>query len=272
MRYAELSPDEILPPRTPMRDEIDATAFAELVSSIRVNGVLQPVVVTPEGDKYRLIAGFRRWLAAQEAGRLEIPAVIREASELQQLEVMLQENLIREATNPIKEGEVFAKMQDEHGLGTEEISQLIHKSPSYVHTRLRVLRAPADLQEPLKAGRISLSVALELTKCVRDVDRTWLLSHAMDRGATVDTVRRWVAEANLRAAHQPQAPAISEGQLPAVTPEVMKTICEWGRHEVPMDQSLSFRVCGDHFTFLTSLREVVAREDAARRQTEGEGT
>lgn len=264
MRYAELAPDEILPPLTPMRDEIDAQAFAELVSSIRANGVLQPVVVTPEGDKYRLIAGFRRWLAAQEAGAVEIPAVIRDASELQRLEVMLQENLIREATDPIKEGEVFAKMQDEHGLSTEEISQLIHKSPSYIHSRLRALRAPADLQDALRTGRISLSVALELVKCVRDQDRAWLLSHAMDRGATVDTVRRWVAEANMRAASQPQAPAIAEGQLPAAIPSVMMTICEWGRHEVPMDQTLSFRVCGEHFTFLTSLREVVAREDAAR--------
>ncbi len=270
-RSADLSPDEILPPKTPMRDEIDAQAFAELVSSIRKNGVLQPLVVTPEGDRYRLMAGFRRWLAAQEAGLLTVPVVIREATELQRLEVMLEENLIREGTSPLKEGEIFAKMADEHGLTTEETAQLIHKSASYVHSRLRALRAPADVQEALRAGRVTLSVALELTRCVRDVDRTWLLSHAMDRGATVDTVRRWVAEANLRAARTPEGPAIAEGQLPAPAPAVMMTVCEWGRHEVAMDQTLTFRVCGPHYTFLQDLREAVTREDAARRKAEGSG-
>ncbi len=270
-RYAELPTDLLLPPAVPMRTARDPQKFAELVADVRANGIRQPVIVTQEGDHYRVVAGETRWLAAQEAGLATVPCMVRDYTALQAALTTAAENLQREDVPPLDEGRYFAYLQDTHGLTEEEIAQLIHKSAAYVHTRLRTLRLPADVQEALRASRVSLTVALELGKVVADGDRTWLLHHASSGGATAEVVRGWVADVNVRAklaaAGQP-APTVDHQAPPAT---VLEGICEWHRHKVPLDKLVKLAVCADAYGWLLDLRDELARQEAAPAAPGGGG-
>src|SRR5260370_1252225 len=106
-------------------------------------------------------------------------------------------------------------------------------------------------------------VAGQLARCTHDADRKFLLTHAISGGATADTVRRWVTQAALERERTPAA-AIAAGQVVEVTtPAVPMAECDWGRHKVPLNATLSFNVCGDHYTFLRRLRDQVEAEAAA---------
>lgn len=263
MEHRTLSPDEILPPLVPIREDMDAEAFRELVSNIREHGLMQPLVVTPVDGKYRLIAGYRRWRACIEAGLTTIPVVERVASEQDEVELMLSENLHREDPNPLDEGRVYAILQEARGLTIAQIAGRINKSEGYVGTRLAIFHGPADLREALRAGSISLSVARELARCTHDGDRAFFLQHAVSGGATADTVRRWVSEAALRRLQVTERPVAPGAAVPLDAPPVMQATCEWGGHQVPMEQTLSFRVCGDHYGFLLALRDRVRADERA---------
>jgi ParB family transcriptional regulator, chromosome partitioning protein len=260
MQVKLLSPHEILPPLVPMRDDVDEEALQELAASIRKSGLLEPITVTPEGVLYRLVAGSRRLAACQLAGLVEIPAVIQARDQEGQITAMVEENLHRAQPTPLDEARVFAVLQEAFGKTVAEIAELVHKSRGYVAERLRILHGPEDVREALRAGQVSLSVALELLRATHDGDRAFLLGHALAGGATTSTVRRWVQEAELRRQVQPHQPTAGAEVVQLQVPETIMATCEWHRGQVPMDTTLSFRVCGDCFTFLGKLREEVARE------------
>lgn len=263
MDHRTLSPDEILPPLVPVREDMDAEAFRELVSNIRDHGLLQPLVVTPVDGKHRIIAGYRRWRACIAAGMTEIPVIVHAASEQDEVELMLAENLHRENPNPLDEARIYAILQEARGLSASQIAGRINKSDTYVSTRLAVFHGPADVREALRAGRINLSVARELARCARDEDRSFFLQHATSGGATADTVRRWVSEAALRRSQISGQPVAPGAAVPLDAPPVMMATCEWGAHQVPMEQTLSFRVCGDDYAFLLTLRDRIRANERA---------
>jgi ParB family chromosome partitioning protein len=253
--------DRLLPPRIPMRDEDDPQAFAELVADVRTRGVLQRIIVTPDGDFYRTVAGDRRRRAAIAAGLLEVPCSVQTFTQLQELETMVVENLLRSDPPPLKAGEVFARMVEDHGLTVEEVAHRVSKSPAYVATRLRALRLPDDVKAELKEGRVSLTAALELGRCLVDADREFLLYHAIAGGATADLVRKWVAERNAwretagLTAPQPTTP------LPGATHTAPTYICEWHRGAVDLASTISLRVCGDCYRVLQQVRDELKTED-----------
>ncbi len=255
-----LSPDQILPPLMPMREELDEERYHELVASIRARGIIEPLIVTPAEGRYRIVAGFRRWRAAQDAGLLELPCIVRELSDEDALLEMGDENFHREPVAPLDEARYFAVLQEAFGKSVAEVARAVHKSPQYVANRLTVLHGPDDVREALRDGQISLSVALELRRCLHDEDRRFLLGHAISGGATTDLVRRWVVEA-IRT--RERAPAAAAGQVVEVitaAPDVIMAACEWHRAQVPMDRTLSFRVCGDCYVFLGQLRDRVTAD------------
>ncbi len=263
MRYLELSPDQITPPEVPLREDLDPAAMAELVADIKARGLLEPLVVTLVDGRIQLVAGYRRWRAAIEAGLLMVPCVEQPMSRLDAAAAMLVENLHREDINPLDAARKFAQLEDEHGLSADEIAQLIGKSVTYVTTRVALLRAPDDVRAALRAGKISFSVARELMRCPYDAERQWLLGHATVGGATADTVRRWVADVNTRRALQPSGAESPTGPLPTDAPPVIMAVCEWHRGEVPLEAMRNLRVCADCDTFLQDLRARLATEEPA---------
>jgi ParB family chromosome partitioning protein len=137
------------------RQSISEDSLAELVASIREHGVIQPLIVTQVGDGFQLIAGERRWRAAQLAGLTTVPAIIKETTPQQMLELALVENVQRADLNPLEEAGAYRQLMDEFGLTQEEVAEQVGKSRTAVANTVRLLRLPDDVQEALAAERIS---------------------------------------------------------------------------------------------------------------------
>lgn len=145
------------------RVQIDDEALQELADSIKAQGVIQPVIVREHGlSRYELIAGERRWRAAQIAGLSEIPAVIKTISDETALAMGLIENLQRENLNPIEEAQGLKRLADEFGLTHETIAQAVGKSRSAISNSLRLLSLPESVQEMLYQRRLEMGHARAL--------------------------------------------------------------------------------------------------------------
>jgi ParB family chromosome partitioning protein len=141
------------------RKDFSEDALRELADSIRERGIVQPLVVRPIENGYELIAGERRWRAAQLLGLTEVPIVIREADDRAALELALIENLQRENLNPIEEAQGFAQLIDQFQLTQEEAAARVGKGRVVVANALRLLRLPADVQTQVRDGRLSVGHA-----------------------------------------------------------------------------------------------------------------
>lgn len=148
-------------PVQPRRD-FDRLALEELAMSIEANGIVQPLVVRERGDHYELIAGERRWRAADIAGQTDVPVVVREASDAEVLEMALIENLQREDLNPIEEAQGFQNLIDLHGYTQEEAGARVGKSRTTVANALRLLKLDGEVQLHVRQGRISMGHAKAL--------------------------------------------------------------------------------------------------------------
>lgn len=140
----------------------DDVKLKELSESIRTQGILQPVLLRKEGASYRLIAGERRWRAAQLAGLKEIPAVVRDATPAQAFEMALVENLQRADLNPIEEAEGYKRLVDEFRLTQEQVSQRVGRDRSSVANALRLLALPTDVKRLVAEGSLAMGHARAL--------------------------------------------------------------------------------------------------------------
>jgi ParB family chromosome partitioning protein len=134
----------------------------ELAQSIRANGVVQPLLIRPKGSRFELIAGERRWRAAQRAGLTKVPAVLRDVSDDKVLELALIENIQREDLNPIEEALAYRKLIETLGLTQETVAERVGRDRSYVTNYLRLLRLPEDIQQLVQVGRLSTGHARTL--------------------------------------------------------------------------------------------------------------
>ena len=144
------------------RKAFDQEALAELSASIKASGIIQPVVVRRRGDGYELIAGERRWRAARMAGLDRVPAVVRDATDAQSLELALVENLLREDLNPMEEAEAYQSLLAQFGWTQEELGERVGRKQSTIANALRILRLPEAIQEDLRAGRLTMGHARAL--------------------------------------------------------------------------------------------------------------
>jgi ParB family chromosome partitioning protein len=152
---AEISLSSLKPGTFQPRQSVDPRELAELVESVRRHGVLQPIVVRPAGDGYEVVAGERRWRAAEVAGLKTIPAVVRELDDRQAVEVALVENLQRQDLSPLERAHAYRRLVEEFGLTQEQVAERVGKSQPSVANTLRLLQLPAPVQASLQAGRIS---------------------------------------------------------------------------------------------------------------------
>ncbi len=144
------------------RKRFEEKKLEELAASIREHGIVEPILVRREGGKYRILAGERRWRAAQRAGLKEVPAILREASEREAFELALVENLQREDLNAIEEAEAFEVLIEDHGLTQEAIAQRVGRERSTVANALRLLRLPAEVRDLVKDGQLDMGHARAL--------------------------------------------------------------------------------------------------------------
>lgn len=158
--------NEIRPNTLQPRKDFDNNAILELTASIKEKGILQPIVVRQSVSGYEIIAGERRWRAAQRAGVIRVPVVVKEASDMEALELALIENLQREDLNPIEEASGYQQLIDNFGLTHEEVSAQIGKDRSTITNHLRLLKLPEEarralIDEEITAGHARALLSLQ---------------------------------------------------------------------------------------------------------------
>ena len=162
VRPQELDIDRLVPnPRQP-RGHIEERTLDELAQSIRAHGVIQPIVVRPVADHYEIVAGERRWRAAQRAGLLKIPIVVRAVSDADLLQVALIENIQREDLNPIEEAQAYRRLSDELQMSQEAIGEAVGKDRATVANYIRLLRLPVEVRNDLAAETLTMGHARAL--------------------------------------------------------------------------------------------------------------
>lgn len=194
-RVMDISIDEISPnPWQPRRD-FDEESLNALASSIRENGLIQPVVVRKKKDgTYELAAGERRWRAAKMAGLTVIPAISKEYDDRSMAEMALVENLQRKDLNPVDEGMAYRKLMDEYGLTQEGISQKVGKSRPYVANMVRLLDLPEEVKDFLSKGQLTAGQARPLLGLESDAEKVQLARRIVKEGLSARKVEDIIRE------------------------------------------------------------------------------
>jgi ParB family chromosome partitioning protein len=178
-----LSPNEQQP-----RVQMDDAKLQELADSIRANGIIQPIVVRRAGHAFRIIAGERRWRAAQRAGLLKVPVVIRDVAEDAKnklLELALVENIQRENLNPVDEALAYQRLAEDHGLTQDQIATAVGKDRSSVANFMRLLKLPDEVRNDLSAGSMSMGHARALLGLTDAAAQRQAAREVVSRGLSV---------------------------------------------------------------------------------------
>ena len=177
--------EEVAPGKLQPRRSIDDAKLNELAASIKVHGVLSPIILRREGGRLEVVAGERRLRAARMAGLGSIPAVVKELSSGQALEVALVENLQREDLNPIERAEAYLRLQEEFGLTQEEVAKRLGRERSSVTNALRLLKLPKQVRADLVTGALSEGHARALLGLERATDQLKAREEAIRLGLSV---------------------------------------------------------------------------------------
>lgn len=183
---SEVDIDRLSPNTLQPRGQFDDARLEELAQSIKANGVIQPIVVQRVGDRFQIIAGERRWRAAQKAGLTQVPVVVREVSQPRsQLEMALVENIQRENLNAIEEAHAYRRLADEFQLTQEAIAAAVGKDRATVANILRLLKLPAEVQAEVASGGLSMGHARALLALPSEPDQLRVSRDVLSRKLSV---------------------------------------------------------------------------------------
>jgi len=181
----EIDVDQIDPGAEQPRTRFDEDALERLTVSIKEHGVVQPVLVRRKGNRYEIIAGERRWRAAQKAGLLKIPVVIKDVPDADLLEIALTENVQREDLNPIEEAQAYQKLIERVGLTQEALAAKFGRDRSYITNYLRLLRLPDDIQRLVEEGRLSTGHARTVLGLPHQDQQRRIARQVLEKGLSV---------------------------------------------------------------------------------------
>lgn len=195
----EIDIDLIDPNSQQPRMRFGQKELEELAQSVKENGIVQPVVVRKNGDRYQLVAGERRWRAAQIAGLSKIPAIVKDVSEEKLLELALVENIQRQELNPIEEAKAYKRLIEKFGLTQETIAKRVGKDRTVIATHLRLLKLPEGIQTLIEEGKITVGHA-KMLLTVEGEDLRWEIARKIvDQKLSVREVEKLVKRINERA-------------------------------------------------------------------------
>ena len=192
-RVLDLSVDRIVPNPWQPRQDFDEESLSSLASSIKKDGLIQPVAVRGKGSSsYELITGERRWRAAKMAGLATIPAIILDYDDRGMAEMALVENLQRKDLNPIEEGMAYKKLMDTYGLTQDEVSRKVGRSRPYIANIVRLLELPQEIKDFLSAGKLTSGQARPLLSMGSDAERITLARRIVSEGLSARRVEELV--------------------------------------------------------------------------------
>ena len=187
---AEIAIDLIEPNPEQPRTRFAEESLEELAQSIRMNGVVQPIVVRSVGGRFQIVAGERRWRASQRAGLRKIPAVVKEVSDEKLLELALVENIQRQELNPIEEAKAYRKLIDNIGLTQEVIADRVGKHRTVITTSMRLLRLPTEIQRIIEEGSLSAGHGRALLMVDEPAAQREVANMAIESGWSVRDIER----------------------------------------------------------------------------------
>jgi ParB family chromosome partitioning protein len=222
-RVHKLLITDIVPHKDQPRKEFDQTAIEELAGSIKRHGILQPVVVTPtDNGKYHIVAGERRWRAAQLAGHTSIPAIVRSLQELERLEIALVENVQRVDLSPLEQAASIQRLHDQFSIEIESIAQRLGKATTTVQNLVRLLELPEDARSALQQGKITEGHARSILALKdKPAQQAELLKLILERGWNVRQAEQFVV-----ACKQGKKGASAQAKTMTSTPqtEILSTV------------------------------------------------
>jgi len=183
-------------PEQPRR-HFDEDALEELAKSIAMRGLIQPILVRPHGKDYQIVAGERRWRAAQRARLHEVPVIVRDLDEAQTLEIAIVENIQREDLNAIEEAEAYAKLIGDFGHSQEALAKIVHKSRSHIANLIRLLDLPQSVRQRVVEGGLTMGHARAL---IGAPDPEKLAKIVVERDLSVRETEKLARDAKPRAA------------------------------------------------------------------------
>lgn len=202
----EVDLDRLIPNRLQPRTVMDQAKLDELSRSIQSSGVIQPILVRRvDGDTFEIVAGERRWRAAQQAGLLRIPVVVRDVPDDKLLELALIENLQRENLNPIEEAEAYRRLIDEHALTQEQVAAAVGKDRATVANYVRLLGLPPDVRADVAAGTLAMGHARALLGLTESAAQRRAAREVVARGLSVRETEGLVRQLGRPAASRPVA-------------------------------------------------------------------
>jgi len=243
----ELDVDLLSPNHQQPRLHMDDSRLDELAQSIKSNGIIQPILVRRVGADYKIIAGERRWRAAQRAGLLKVPVVVRDVAEggdKQLLELALIENIQRENLNPVDEALAYQKLADEFGLTQDQIASAVGKDRSSVANFMRLLKLPEEVRNQMVAGQLSMGHARALLAVADGNAQRNAAREVIARGLSVRET-----EALVKKLAQPAKSADAANPAAAVSE--------------PLEKDVHTRAAEDRLRFALGTKVRIARRGAA---------
>jgi len=241
-RIEKIAVDALQPSPYQPRRHFDDTALQELASSLKRHGVVQPLVVTPvKNGKYTLIAGERRWRAAQIAKLKTVPAVVRSSKELEQLEIALIENVQRVDLNPLEQAISIERLREQFSLTYEDIAKRLGKATSTVSNIVRLLQLPESAKQALMEGKISEGHARVILSLKGDAIRQeYLVKTIISQGWSVRQAEQFASSVKAGIKESKPAAKQTQNETPATkslskklgTPVTLKRTAKGGKLEI----------------------------------------
>jgi ParB family chromosome partitioning protein len=221
-KFVDVDVEDLQPNPLQPRQGFDQDSIAELAQSIKETGILQPLVVVPEGNHYKIVVGERRWRAAQKIGLTKIPAIVRHLTDKEQIEASLVENLQRKDLNPIEIALAYQKLIQELNYTQESVAEKVGKDRTSVANFIRLLKLPPEVQKMVAEGKISMGHARALITLEKPDQQIFLSRLIVEKNLSVREVEKMMSEK--RQAPSPKLKPELDPDLQALQEELVETL------------------------------------------------
>ena len=221
-KYVDVDVEDLKPNPLQPRQDFDKDSIDELAHSMKETGVLQPIVVVPEENHYKIVVGERRWRAARKIGIQKIPAVVRHLSEKQQIEASLVENIQRKDLNPIEIAFAYQKLIHELKYSQEDVAEKVGKDRASVANYIRLLKLPQEIQRMVAEGKLSMGHARALITLENPDQQVFISRLIVEKNLSVRDVEKMMTEKRRAPAHR--KPQELDPDLQALREEFIKIL------------------------------------------------
>ena len=253
----DVSLDLVDPPKGILRMDIDPDDLADLAQSISEIGLLQPVLLAVDSDRFEVVFGHRRYLAHQKLGLSVIKAIVRTMTQQEIGIARATENISRADLTPIEEAATYRNLLDEYGFSLDQVARKMSKTPGTIKRRMDLLRMPPVLQKAIHKKQVSMTVAEELWPIADESSLDYYLQFAIENGCTREVARQWAKDwkDQNRRARTPDDPG-GRVDLSPNEPRPSYVPCDICNQPVDLSTTKFFRTCPDCFRAIKNAMEV----------------